>query len=166
MTVLPEPESLLEMTADIVTAMVNNNRVSSEQLPGMISSVHAALAGLGQTPDVDQEASKAQGAVSVRKSLSNPDFIISMIDGKPYKALTRHLGTHGYTAESYRAEFGLKRDYPMVAPSYAEKRRDLAKQMGLGRKKTGEPTPEVAAELVAEPAPEPAAKKPRRPRKT
>ena len=73
-------------------------------------------------------------AVSVQKSLSNPNVIISMIDGKPYRTLRRHLSTHGLSPEQYRERYGLKADYPMVAPNYAEKRRDLAKKIGLGRK--------------------------------
>jgi predicted transcriptional regulator len=72
--------------------------------------------------------------VTVRKSLSSPDHIISLIDGKPYKTLRRHLSRHGMTPEQYRERYGLKADYPMVAPAYAERRRDLAKKIGLGRK--------------------------------
>nr|WP_308462231.1 MucR family transcriptional regulator [Sphingomonas citri] len=73
-------------------------------------------------------------AVSVRKSLANRDRIISMIDGAPYASLKRHLTSHGLTPAEYRARFGLKPDYPMVAPGYSEGHRALAKQLGLGRK--------------------------------
>jgi predicted transcriptional regulator len=72
--------------------------------------------------------------VLVRKSLANRDRIISMIDGAPYASLKRHLTSHGLTPAEYRAHFGLKPDYPMVAPGYSEGRRALAKQLGLGRK--------------------------------
>ena len=75
-------------------------------------------------------------AVSVRKSLANKDHIISMIDGKPYKTLRRHLSTHGLTPEEYRERYGLKPDYPMVAETYSEARRTMAKKIGLGRKPT------------------------------
>jgi predicted transcriptional regulator len=76
----------------------------------------------------------AAPAVSVRKSLASKDHIISMIDGKPYKTLRRHLAGHGLTPEQYRERFGLKTDYPMVAQSYSEARRAMAKKIGLGRK--------------------------------
>ena len=76
------------------------------------------------------------GAVTARKSLASKDHIISMIDGKPYKTLRRHLSTNGMTPESYRARFGLRSDYPMVAEGYSQTRRDLAKKIGLGRKRT------------------------------
>ena len=74
------------------------------------------------------------GAVTARKSLASPAHIISMIDGKPYKTLRRHLSGHGLTPEEYRARYGLKSDYPMVAPDYSEARRSMAKKIGLGRK--------------------------------
>lgn len=72
--------------------------------------------------------------VSVRKSLASRDHIISMIDGKPYRTLRRHLTTHGLTPDDYRQRYGLKPDYPMVAPSYSESRSAMAKTIGLGRK--------------------------------
>lgn len=73
-------------------------------------------------------------AVSVRKSLASRDHIISMIDGKPYKTLTRHLSTHGLTQDGYRARYNLSKSYPMTAPAYSEQRREMAKKLGLGRK--------------------------------
>jgi predicted transcriptional regulator len=85
---------------------------------------------------VEEAASKAEftPAVTVRKSLSSKDHIISLIDGKPYKTLKRHLSRHGLTPDQYRERYGLKSDYPMVSENYAEMRRSLAKKIGLGRK--------------------------------
>ena len=93
-------------------------------------------------------------AVSVRKSLASKDHIISMIDGKPYRTLRRHLSTHGLTPDEYRARYKLKPDYPMVAPAYSEARRAMAKKIGLGRK------PKTPAETTAASAVP--ARKPRR----
>jgi predicted transcriptional regulator len=70
----------------------------------------------------------------VRKSLASPDHIISMIDGKSYKTLRRHLSGNGLSPEEYRARYNLKSDYPMVAPTYSEARRTMAKSIGLRRK--------------------------------
>jgi len=72
--------------------------------------------------------------VTARKSLANPDHIISMIDGKPYRMLRRHLTTHGLTPDEYRKRYHLPADYPMVAPNYAAQRSALAVKIGLGRK--------------------------------
>ena len=93
------------------------------------------LAGGSQAAAPEAEAPQDYTpAVSVRKSLASPDHIISMIDGKPYKTLRRHLSTNGLTPEEYRERYNLKADYPMVSQSYSESRRAMAKKIGLGRK--------------------------------
>ncbi|MBX8827798.1 MucR family transcriptional regulator, partial [Ochrobactrum sp. SFR4] len=57
-------------------------------------------------------------------------------NGKKFKSLKRHLSSqHGMTPDEYRAKWNLPADYPMVAPGYAAARSQLAKEMGLGRKK-------------------------------
>ena len=98
---------------------------------------------------VDSGEGDNMPAVSVRKSLADPDFILSMIDGKPYRSLRRHLSSRGLTPEQYRQRYNLKADYPMVAPGYSKARSDQAKQLGLGRKPAG--AVEKAVEAVAEP---------------
>jgi predicted transcriptional regulator len=123
---------LITLTADIVSAHVSNNNVPTGDVGALIQSVYGALTGLGATP-AEPVAEKPKGAVSARASIK-PDFLVSMIDGKPYKMLRRHISQHGYTPESYRETFGLPRDYPMVASNYAEQRRALAHKIGLGRK--------------------------------
>lgn len=125
-------ETLITLTSDIVAAHVSNNNVNVEDLPSLITHVYGALAGLGGAPVVEEE--KPEPAVSVRASVK-PDYIVCLEDGKKLKMLKRHLMTHyNMTPEEYRARWNLPADYPMVAPNYAEKRRELAKKIGLGRK--------------------------------
>lgn len=124
-------ETLLTLTADIVAAHVSNNSVSIADLPILIATAHGALAGLGTTEQ--PVAAKQEPAVSVRASIK-PDYIICLEDGKKLKMLKRHLMSHyGMTPDEYRAKWGLPKDYPMVAPNYAEQRRSLAMKIGLGR---------------------------------
>jgi predicted transcriptional regulator len=125
-------ETLVNLTADIASAHVSNNAVPVGNVAPMIESIFTALQTLG-APAADPVPKKLKGAVSVRASIK-PTHLVSMIDGKSYKMLKRHLALNGYTPESYREAFGLPRDYPMVAAEYAEKRRTLAKSIGLGRK--------------------------------
>ena len=130
----PSQQLLVELTADIVAAHVSNNSVAISDLSLLINNVHAALTGLGSTPVVEE---KLVPAVSVRASVK-PDFIICLEDGKKLKMLRRHLMTHyGMTPDDYRTKWGLPADYPMVAPNYAERRRALAKEIGLGTKGRG-----------------------------
>lgn len=125
-------ETLITLTSDIVAAHVSNNDVAVADLPGLITNVYAALANLGEAPVVEE--AKPQPAVAVRNSVK-PDYIVCLEDGKKLKMLKRYLRTnYNMSPEEYRARWGLPADYPMVAPNYAEKRRDLAKKIGLGRK--------------------------------
>ncbi|WP_294090910.1 MucR family transcriptional regulator [Sphingomonas sp.] len=126
-------ETLITLTADIVAAHVSNNSVAVSDLPTLIANVHNALKGL-DGPVVEPEV-KQEPAVSIRASIK-PDYIVCLEDGKKLKMLKRHLMTHyKMTPEQYRAKWNLPADYPMVAPNYAEQRRSLAKQIGLGTKR-------------------------------
>ena len=121
----------LELSVEIVSSFCSGNKVDAADLPDLIRSVHQALSTLGQEPvvvDIQEKLTPAQ----IRKSIT-PDALISFVDGKPYKALKRHLGTHGLTLESYRAKYGLPLDYPSVAPNYSLARSAMAKSLGLGR---------------------------------
>jgi predicted transcriptional regulator len=125
-------ETFITLTADIVAAHVSNNSVAVSDLPVLIANVHGALVGLGGPAPVAQ--AKLEPAVSIRASVK-PDYIVCLDDGKKLKMLKRHLMTHyGITPDEYRAKWGLAADYPMVAPNYAEQRRNLAVKIGLGRK--------------------------------
>jgi len=133
MTDQDQPLDLLALTADIVAEYVATNRVSTGDIGSLIASVYQAFSDLG-TASAPAESQKSQGAVTARKSLGSTSHIISMIDGKPYRMLKRHLASHGYNPETYREAYGLPRDYPMVSPEYAAQRSQLAKKIGLGRK--------------------------------
>lgn len=124
---------LLSLTADIVAAHVGHNRVTVAELPELIAKVHSALSGLGEEGG-SSAAVEQKPAVSVRSSVK-PDYIVCLEDGKKLTMLKRYLQTnYGMTPQQYRAKWKLPADYPMVAPNYAEKRRVLAKAIGLGRK--------------------------------
>ena len=125
-------EMLITLTADIVSAHVSNNDVQMTDVPILIASVHQALSKLGMPVRPDEAL--PEPAVSVRASVKR-DHLVCLEDGKKMKMLKRHLMTeHGMTPDDYRARWGLATDYPMVAPAYAETRRDLAVKIGLGRK--------------------------------
>jgi len=125
-------ETLITLTSDIVAAHVSNNSVAVGDIPSLITNVYGALAGLGHDSPVAE--APPEPAVSVRASVK-PDHIVCLEDGKKLKMLKRHLMTHyNLTPEQYRTRWNLPADYPMVAPNYAEKRRELAKKIGLGRK--------------------------------
>ena len=147
-TPAPPAHELLRLSAQIVSAHVAKNAVSPEALPALIRSVHAALAGVEQP--VVSEPERPQPAVPIKRSVF-PDYIVCLEDGAKMKMLKRYLKVRfDLTPEAYRERWGLPRDYPMVAPSYAERRSTLAKSIGLGRKR--EPEPVLAAKKRGRPA--------------
>jgi len=149
-------QEITTLTAEIVGAYVAHHSVAASDLPDLITMVGKELAELSQTP-AEPEEEEPTPAVSIKKSVT-PDYIICLEDGKKLKMLKRHLQTrYDMTPDDYRKRWGLKDDYPMVAPAYAATRSELAKKIGLGRK------PEPVAKLIKAPrkraARKPAAKK-------
>ena len=140
-----EPSTLVNLTAQIVSAHVAHNTIPAEELPRLIRVVYQSLASAG---DVAVKLEFQAPAVPVKKSVF-PDFIVCLEDGKKLKMLKRHLKTsYGLTPEAYREKWGLPRDYPMVAPSYAQRRSTLAKSIGLGRKPAAKPVEEPVVTKV------------------
>jgi len=166
-----EEETLnpVELATELTIAWLGNqnNRVSADDVPAFLRTMHNTIVELGSGSSAAAgsggEAAPAEEftpAVSVRKSLASKDHIISMIDGKPYKTLRRHLSTHGLTDVQYRERYNLRSDYPMVSENYSLARREMAQRIGLGRKgRGGAATPNeapAASEESAAPAPTPA----------
>jgi predicted transcriptional regulator len=134
---------LVELATELTIAWLGNpnNRATAEEVPEFLRKMHATVRELSEAGNDDsgtgEQPSEHVPAVSVRKSLASKDHLISMIDGKPYKTLRRHLSTHGLTAEEYRQRYNLKPDYPMVSENYSKQRREMAKKIGLGQKGRG-----------------------------
>jgi predicted transcriptional regulator len=133
-----DPSALVEMTVDLVSSYVANNSVNARDLPELIATVHASMSSLG-VPAPAPEPEKQLPAISIKKSMTD-DYLISLEDGKRYKSLKRHLSGKGLSPDQYRQKWGLPSTYPMVAPAYAKQRSELARSMGLGRKRV-EPEP-------------------------
>lgn len=128
--------NLVGLTTELTVAWIANpnTRVTTDDIQPFMASVHSALGALSSPAPTTEPAQEYVPAVTARRSLASPDKIVSMIDGKPYTSLTRHLKRHGLTPAQYRERYGLKPDYPMVAPAFSEARRATAKALGLGRK--------------------------------
>jgi predicted transcriptional regulator len=156
----------LELATELTIAWLSNpnTRASAEDVPSFLNRMHQAVSGLSAAPEEEEAPQQTEytPAVSVRKSLGSRDHIISMIDGKPYKTLRRHLARHGLTPDQYRQRYGLRPDYPMVSESYSQVRRDMAKKIGLGRKAGGaDPAADSAQDIDQEEAPPAPERKPR-----
>ena len=129
---------LLALTGEIVAAHLTNNAVAPTEVAPLIQSVFDTLSGLASDEPAPVELTPA---VPIKKSVTD-DYIVCLEDGKKLKMLKRHLMTaYDMTPEQYRAKWGLRPDYPMVAPNYAAKRQELARKIGLGRKPRVAPQP-------------------------
>ena len=125
---MADSDNALSMTVNIATSYVGNNKVARDELPALISSLHAALAKLESGEEIREPA------VPINKSIKRNE-IICLECGQGHKMLKRHLSSgHGLTVEEYRTQWGLARDYPLVAPNYAKQRSEMEKKIGLGRK--------------------------------
>jgi predicted transcriptional regulator len=169
-----EQPNVAALTVQLLSAYLANNTVAHSDIADLVRATKAALLEEKPLEPVEAAAPIHTPAVTARRSLASPDHILSLIDGKPYKTLKRHLSSHGLTPESYRQRYNLPFNYPMVAPGFAAERRAIAEKIGLGRRiavarpdKTSELSPppsEVApvdpTEVQARVKPTPAKKKP------
>ena len=134
MTDIEASMNRVEMTAEIVSAYVEHNSVPAGELPALIKSVHDSLGLLSGERKAEAQPEPLQPKVPIKKSVS-AEYIVCLEDGRRFKSLKRHLhAEHGLSPDEYRSKWGLAKDYPMVAPAYADARSNLAKTIGLGRK--------------------------------
>ena len=131
----------VELATELTVAWLGNpnNRVAADDVPAFLEKMHVTVTELAassartETPDAGESTPEYAPAVTVRKSLASKDHIISMIDGKPYRMLKKHLSRNGLTPAQYRERYNLRSDYPMVAETYSEARRAMALRIGLGQ---------------------------------
>lgn len=125
-----EQNDAIHLASDIVAAYVSNNTVKVDQVPGLLQEIYAAVSGLASGNPI--YGGSSEPAIPINKSVT-PEFVICLEDGKKLKMLKRYLRTHyDMSPEEYRRKWGLPADYPMVAPNYAKRRSQFAKQIGLG----------------------------------
>ncbi len=161
----------IELATELTIAWLGNSntRASADDVPAFLRQMHVALSelssgGPAQAADAPAAEQSYTPAVSPRTSVK-PDHIVSLIDGKKYKTLKRHLSGHGLTPDDYRQRYGLKKDYPMVAPAYSALRREAAQKIGLGGRKKAGSAGTGADAASSEPAPNANAAPAKQPRK-
>ena len=125
---------LIELTTEIVAAYVAHHSIRPADVPELIRTVASSL----QMPGKVEAQAPPAPAVPVRRSIAK-DHLVCLICARKQKTLKRHLMTaHGLSPAEYRDQFGLNAEYPMVAPDYSTRRSEMAKQLGLGRRREPE----------------------------
>jgi predicted transcriptional regulator len=146
-------QNILQLTSHIVAAYVMANVVARSNLADLIEHVGGALKGLGSEQPLPNEGEELVPAIPVKKSVTS-DYIVCLEDGQRFVSLRRHLRTsHGLTPAAYRERWKLPADYPMVSTNYARSRAEMARQIGLGRKRAAGPDPNVPFQQEPGPAP-------------
>src|SRR3984957_14887496 len=136
------------LTARIVGSYVQHHTVGTGQVSELITSVHRALGQLGR-PAQPQEV--LTPAVSERRSVQH-DYVVCFDCGYRGKMLQRHISTrHALNKDEYLKRWGLRRDHPLTAPAYSERRSTLAKALGLGRKPKAAVLPAVTPRIAPTP---------------
>ena len=131
MTQRIDSNNVVELVVDVVASYVSNNEIDVQELPALIQQVHRSLCNLGSTRSYLLQ-DRSEPVVPIEDSV-HPDYIVCLEDGRRLKMLKRHLRTaYNMTPDQYRERWGLSSDYPMVAPNYAKRRSNLAKDIGLG----------------------------------
>ena len=126
-----------ELIAEMFKAYVTNNEVEPTQVEDVVRVMTRAISQtLEPTRESGASVPRKPPAVPIEESVT-ADYIVCLEDGKQFKSLKRHIAVHGFTPDQYRSRWGLPQDYSMVASKYSKRRSRLAKQIGLGRKRSG-----------------------------
>jgi len=137
MTQRIDSDNVVELVVDVVASYVSNNEIDVQELPALIQQVHRSLCNLGSARSYLLQ-DRSEPVVPIEDSI-HPDYIVCLEDGRRLKMLKRHLRTaYNMTPDQYRERWGLSADYPMVAPNYAKRRSNLAKDIGLGTRREGQ----------------------------
>jgi predicted transcriptional regulator len=130
----PGATEVVRAATRITVAWLGNvNTVADpSQVTEAFGLILESLKDVGDHQSAYAKDARAASARTVALTPADPAHIVSLIDGKPYKALRRHLAVRGLSPEEYRQRFGLDPSYPMVSCGYSEQRRQIAKRSGLG----------------------------------
>jgi predicted transcriptional regulator len=141
---------VIEQVARIIGSYVRHHQIEPGQLARLIGEVHRALGSLRQSvPSVPEPP---HPAVPIRQSV-RPEYVVCLECGFRSRMLRRHLRVqHGLAVDEYRARWNLRSDHPVTAPAYSQRRSEMAKEHGFGRR----PVP-------VEPPPMPPSRQRRRP---
>lgn len=126
-------KSLVEMTAEIISAQINTSEMNTEDIRQALNDTFKTLNGLqaleisGQQIGIDQEKKSIEPAKSIQKNK-----IICLECGESFKMLSpKHLRSHDLTLKEYRAKYGFKARQPLCAKALSEKRSKSGKKRGL-----------------------------------
>jgi predicted transcriptional regulator len=125
-------KEVVTCTADVTSAYFASHEVEVDAIPEVVKKIFMVLLEISRDANNMKHRPALTPAVPVEDSI-HEDYIVCLEDGKKLQMLKRHLNTvYGMTPEQYKERWGLPPDYPVVSPSYARRRSDIARMTGLG----------------------------------
>ena len=127
-----EHQELLKCAVELASAYISNHTIALEEIPSVLARAYQCVADTNRNPHALRKNLPLNPVVPIEDSVHD-DYIVCLEDGKKLQMLKRHLKTmYAMTIEQYKERWGLAPDYPVVSPSYARRRSQIAKNTGLG----------------------------------
>ena len=133
-------KSLLEMSTEIIAAQARHSAMTADEIANCMRSVFNTLRELQQVADGLEKNGEDSSEDSLNHLRQNPlksiqrNQIICLESGKPYKLLSnRHLALYNMTPREYKKKWGIPMTMPLSARSLTNRRRKLAKELGMGK---------------------------------
>lgn len=119
---------IIELTASLA-ANLASQALTPEELAAGIRAIHNTLVELAAAEDVGEQPAHFEHA---KDSIGRHE-VVCLECGKPFKLLSnRHLGLHGMTPRGYKQKHGIPMTQPLSSRALTERRRKLARDMGMG----------------------------------
>lgn len=131
-------KTVVEMSAEIVAAQASNKNMSAEDITESLRRVFDVLQEIQLGNGViSEDTTSSDSLVYLRR---NPlasiqrNQVVCLESGKAYKLLSnRHLALYGLTPREYKKKWGIPMTMPLSARSLTNRRRKLAKELGMGK---------------------------------
>ena len=131
-------KSLIELSAEIIAAQARNQTMSPDDMSQGLRTVFQTLQELHQAHEVaaSSDSDTSNNLAYLRQhpleSIQRHQ-VICLESGKAYKLLSnRHLALYNMTPREYKKKWGIPQTTPLSARTLTQRRRKLAKELGMG----------------------------------
>jgi predicted transcriptional regulator len=126
------PQSVVEMTKDLVLAQIQAGNISPEEVPNAIRRIYQNLLTLKSREESESPVSAAGTArapIDWRTSITRHSITCLECGAQLRQLFGRHLRLHGLDARSYRTKYGIPQSHPLAARETIAKRRQIASEV-------------------------------------
>ena len=129
-------KSLVEMAAEIIAAQASQSRMSLEEIADGLKKTYSVLQGIRFQEEGGPKAVEGKPPGRAPWASIQRNKVICLECGREFKQISKsHLKAHGFDPKSYKEKYGISSDTSLTAKSLSAKRRKMAKELGLGKKR-------------------------------